>query len=363
MAAKILIAGGGTGGHIFPAIAIAKALMKANPELRIHFAGSRRKLEMQKVPEAGFTITGLPVMGFQRRITWKNILFFIYLWQSMRISHRLVKKFRPDVAVGVGGYASGPALKAAAKRNVPVVIQEQNSYAGVTNRLLAKNASKVFVAWEGMDKFFPEEKIILTGNPVREDIVNNIPGKRDAAKILGLDPQKPVVLILGGSLGAGSINQGIQTGLESFGTEIQLIWQTGKYYFDKIEKETAGRRSENILVTAFLSDMHVAYGAADVIISRAGAGTLSELGIVGKPVILVPSPNVAEDHQTKNAHSLVEKDAALMVKDEQTDEELVNVCLGLLADKERQEKLSKNIKATGIKDAAEKIATEILKLL
>ena len=360
---KIIIGGGGTGGHVFPAISIAQALRKKSPGIRILFVGAQNKLEMEKVPDAGFEIEGLPVSGFQRRLSWKNVVFFLNLWQSMRKSAKIIRDFQPDLAVGVGGYASGPILRAAASRNVPIVLQEQNSYAGVTNRLLAKKAKKIFVAYEGMEKYFPGDRILLTGNPVRSDILDTAEKKEEGFRLFGIKPGKAVVLVIGGSLGAGTINRSIMKGLNLFGEDVQLIWQTGKYYYDEMREATRERAGENVSLYPFIGNMDYAFSVADVIISRAGAGTISELALVGKPVILVPSPNVAEDHQTKNAMALVKKNAALHIRDKDAETELVSTCISLLEDKGLRQELSENISKLALPDSADHIADEILKMI
>lgn len=360
---RIIIGGGGTGGHIFPAISIAQAIRDKAPAAEILFVGAEKKIEMEKVPEAGFRIIGLPVTGLQRKLSFRNVYFVLNLYRSSVKSARIIRNFRPDLATGVGGYASGPILRAAARRGVPIVIQEQNSYAGLTNRLLAKRAEKIFVAYEGMEKYFPAEKIILTGNPVRKDILEIDSKKDEGSQLFGLKKTRPVVLVIGGSLGAGTINRSILAGLGDFGRDIQLIWQTGKYYYEKIINETEGKISSNIKIHAFIREMDRAFAVADVIISRAGAGTISELALVGKPVILVPSPNVAEDHQTKNAMALVSKKAAVHISDEDADEKLVKTCLELVKDEKRRKELGQNIKRMAIKDSADRIANEILKMI
>ncbi len=360
---RIILGGGGTGGHVFPAISIAGAIRELRPETAILFVGAEKRIEMEKVPEAGYEVIGLPVAGFHRKKLWKNASFFFKLLRSVRKSAGIIREYKPDLAVGVGGYASGPILRAAARRGIPVVIQEQNSYAGVTNRLLAKKAAKIFVAYEGMEKYFPAEKIIFTGNPVRTGILG-CRGKRDEGlKFFGLDGRKKTVLIIGGSLGARTINRSIEKDLERFGDIVQVIWQTGKTYYDGIKERTTGKAGNNILILPFIREMDLAFGVADVIISRAGAGTISELAIAGKPVILVPSPNVAEDHQTKNALALVEKNAAVHISDGQAEAELVDECMRLLADEKKMAELSKNILKMAVPDAAKKIAEEIFKLV
>ncbi len=363
MSKKIIIGGGGTGGHVFPAIAIANAVKVIDPGIEILFVGAEGKLEMEKVPEAGYPVIGLPVSGFPRKMSLKYIMFFYKLLKSMIKAKGIIRRFRPDIVIGVGGYASGPIVKAASKYNIPVVLQEQNSYAGITNRILAKKAKKIFVAYEGMEKYFPSEKIALTGNPVRKDIINCSRKMEEGIKHFGLNGNSPVVLILGGSLGAGNINETIMKALEVIPGDIQLLWQTGKNYFSKCEQAVDNLSLTNILVLPFIKKMDLAYGCADIIVSRAGAGTIAELAIAGKPAILVPSPNVAEDHQTKNALALVEKNAALMVKDSDAEIKLVDTIINLVSDINMRNTLTENIKKLAITDAAEIIAEETLKLL
>ena len=361
---RILIGGGGTGGHVFPAIAIADALRAGYPQTEFLFVGARGRLEMEKVPEAGYTIEGLPVAGFQRRLTLKNLSFFFKLASSMILSRRIVRRFKPHVAVGVGGYASGPILKAAARRGIPILIQEQNSYAGVTNRLLAKSARAICVAYEKMDRYFPADRIVLTGNPIRQHLFSQ---SRDRGKDLeefGLEDGKKVCLVVGGSLGARTLNQSLVDGLNKLDREdLQLIWQCGKLYHSEVEALVEKSGLKNIAVRPFIAKMDRAYGAADVIISRAGAITISELCVIGKPVILVPSPNVAEDHQARNAEALVSCTAAMMIPDREAVEKLVDTMLDLMDDENRQQQLSNNIKQLGITDAAERIAAEVTKLI
>ncbi len=363
MSKKVIIGGGGTGGHIFPAISIANALRSLDKDIDILFVGALNKIEMEKVPEAGYKIIGLPVAGFQRKFSLKNISFFVKLWKSMRMSRRIISDFKPDVAVGVGGYASGPILKAAARRKLPLVIQEQNSYAGVTNRILAKSATKICVAYDGMERFFPKEKIILTGNPVRQDIIKPGAERETALRHFGLDPVKQTILILGGSLGARTVNRSIAKSLNTIPEDVQLLWQCGKLYFPEMKAVLDASGKKNIFLKEFIREMDLAFCAADVIISRAGAGTISELAIVAKPVILVPSPNVAEDHQTQNAFSLVNKKAAVLVRDIDAPEKLVSRALSLLNNSEERQILSKNLKKLAIIDSADRIAREIIKLI
>jgi UDP-N-acetylglucosamine--N-acetylmuramyl-(pentapeptide) pyrophosphoryl-undecaprenol N-acetylglucosamine transferase len=363
MSKRVIIGGGGTGGHVFPAISIANTLRLADKEIDILFVGALNKIEMEKVPEAGYKIIGLPIEGFQRKLSFKSLTFFVKLWKSINISRKIIRDFKPDVAVGVGGYASGPILREAARKNIPIVIQEQNSYAGVTNRILANTARKICVAYNGMEKFFPAEKIIITGNPVRKDILNINHEKDQALMQFGLDPGKQTILILGGSLGARTINNSIIASLETIPDDVQLLWQCGKIYLGEMNEKIGSGRKKNIVLKEFIKEMDLAFCAADVIISRAGAGTLSELAIVGKPVILVPSPNVAEDHQTQNALSLVNNKAGLMVKDSEAEENLIPAVLSLLQNKEEMKKLSANLKKFAMPDSAERIANEILKLI
>lgn len=361
---RILIGGGGTGGHVFPAIAIADALKEINPAIEFLFVGALGKMEMQKVPEAGYPIRGLPVAGFQRKLSMKNVTFFYKLAISMMRSRKIIREFRPDVAVGVGGYASGPILRAAARKRVPILIQEQNSYAGVTNRLLARSARVICVAYEGMERYFPKEKVILTGNPVRRNLVISQGKPEKALETFGLVKGRQVCLVVGGSLGAGTINHSVMEGLSRLDRkDLQLLWQCGQSYYEEADKAVRESGAEYIRVVPFISRMERAYQAADIIVSRAGAITISELCLVGKPAILVPSPNVAEDHQTQNALALVEEEAALMVPDRQARKNLVNTILDLLEDKDLQAKLAGNIKQLGVADASRRIANEVMNLV
>ncbi len=361
---KIIISGGGTGGHIFPAISIAREVQQRFTDAEILFVGAHNRMEMEKVPAAGYRIIGLPVAGLQRRLTYKNLTFLPKLFISLSKCRAILKSFKPDLAVGVGGYASGPLLRTAQKMGIPTLIQEQNSYAGMTNKMLAAKADKICVAYHGMDKYFPAEKIVFTGNPVRKGF-NNVAGHLDEAiNFFRLQNDKPTVLVIGGSLGAGSINQAIAANLdELIRKKVQVIWQTGKTYFSKAKDEVRAFNTNLIQVHEFINRMDYAYAAADVIISRAGAGTISELYLVGKPVVLVPSPNVAEDHQTKNAMALVEKSAAVLVKDKETNESLVKTCLDLLDDEVQMVELGKNIKKLAKTNAAGEIVDEIAKLI
>lgn len=361
---RIIISGGGTGGHIFPAISIANAIKQLEPTANILFVGALGRMEMQRVPDAGYDIKGLPVCGFDRKHLWKNIKVLYKLWQSRRLAKAIIKEFKPNAAVGVGGYASGPTLNQCASLGVPYLIQEQNSYAGVTNKLLAKRASKICVAYEGMDRFFPSDKIILTGNPVRQNILQNNISKADARKAFQLDPEKKTILIIGGSLGARTINESILQHLSDIrNSDVQFIWQTGKVYKEAIAKRLEGEEPlANLHVTDFISDMASAYAAADMVISRAGASSISEFCLLGMPVILVPSPNVAEDHQTKNALALVNKQAAVYVKDAEAPEKLINTALSIVNDESKLNELHQNILGMALKSSAERIAEEVLKI-
>jgi UDP-N-acetylglucosamine--N-acetylmuramyl-(pentapeptide) pyrophosphoryl-undecaprenol N-acetylglucosamine transferase len=360
---RIIISGGGTGGHVFPAISIANAVRRKDPEAEILFVGAEGRLEMEKVPESGYKITGLPVSGFYRTFTFKNFAVLCRLIRSLSAAKRIIQEFRPDVVVGVGGYASGPVLRKAGKMGIPTLIQEQNSYAGITNRLLAKRAAVICVAYDGMEKYFPAGKIIKTGNPVRQNYDNLDNLKEEALSFFGLKSGKPVILVLGGSLGADTINKSLSTKLGKMsGSDCQWLWQTGKHYFESIKSLVSGLAADTISVHGFIDRMDYAFGAADIIVSRAGAGTISELCLIGKPVILVPSPNVAEDHQTRNAMALSGKNAAILVEDSQAPETLADVAISLLSDKSRRTILSENIKKMALKDADVKIATEIMKL-
>lgn len=361
---NVIISGGGTGGHIFPAIAIANALKAQRPETNILFVGAEGKIEMQKVPAAGYEIKALPVRGFLRKISFENFKVIWGLIKSLRLSKKIIKDFKPDIVIGVGGYASGPVVYMASKRGVPSLLQEQNSYAGVTNKLLAKRASKICVAYDGMEKFFDKSKIVKTGNPIRKNLLNPDINIDEAYKSFELDKNKKTILILGGSGGARSINNAVIEQLDKIAnSDIQLLWQTGKYYFESSSKALKNYTAKNIKVTAFIEKMDYAYTIADVIISRAGAGTISELCLVEKPAVLVPSPNVAEDHQTKNAMALVEKDAAILVKDVEAKESLINVSIALANNNEQIDKLSNNISKLALINSDEKIAEEIFKII
>jgi len=363
MSKNIIISGGGTGGHIFPAISIANAIKELDPDCNILFVGAHGKIEMDKVPAAGYKIIGLPVAGLQRKLTTKNLSFISKLIRSLRISKNIIKEFKPDVVVGVGGYASGPILFMANRKKIPTVIQEQNSYAGLTNKLLAKKAKAICVAYEGMEKYFPKEKIILTGNPVRQDLLNKINNRDEALTHFNLSNKK-TILIIGGSLGARTINQSVIKDLNKIGvSDCQILWQTGKNYFTNAKKAKDESGFENVNVLDFIARMDLAYACADVIISRAGAGTITELCLVGKPVILVPSPNVAEDHQTQNALALVNKNAAIMIRDIDAPDSLIDVALDLINNENKKSELAKNISELALKDSAKIIAQEVLKLI
>jgi UDP-N-acetylglucosamine--N-acetylmuramyl-(pentapeptide) pyrophosphoryl-undecaprenol N-acetylglucosamine transferase len=368
---SVIISGGGTGGHIFPAVAIANKIRDKYPDCKILFVGAEGKMEMEKVPKAGYEIVGLPVRGLQRKLTLANLAFPFKLWASLRKARKLIKKHQPQIAIGVGGYASAATLRVAARMGVPTLIQEQNSYPGITNKWLASKAKTICVAYDKLDRFFPKEKIVMTGNPVRMEMVD-IEGKREKALAhFKFDPTKKTILIIGGSLGAKTLNESFKTGVQKLmDAGIQVIWQCGKIYYDQLIQDLAGRRSiaspkdtQLIYLSDFVYEMDLAYAAADVIVSRAGAISVSEVCLVGKPVILVPSPNVAEDHQTKNAMALVNKNAAVLVKDSDARNVLVDETIKLLNDKNRCDDLSANIKKLGITDAPDRILNEIEKLI
>lgn len=354
---RYLISGGGTGGHIFPAVSIANALKELDPEAEILFIGALGRMEMERVPQAGYKIIGLPVRGFNRAQPWKNISVLIDLAKSIRQVKKIIRDFKPDVGVGVGGYASGAAMWAAANMGIPILLQEQNGFAGVTNKLLKDKASKICVAYDGMEKFFPADKIILTGNPVRQNLTD---GKRDEVR----GTKERNLLIIGGSLGARTINESVKSALPKLaGTDIHVVWQTGKTYYEKCRQawEEAGSPA-NIECLDFLSDMPDRYAQADLVISRAGASSISELCLLGKPAILVPSPNVAEDHQTHNAMALVNKNAAVLVRDAEAAEKLIPTALELIKDKKRLEQLHTNVLQLAQTDSAKRIAEEVIAL-
>ena len=361
---RAIVSGGGTGGHIFPAISIANELKERFPDAEILFVGALGRMEMERVPAAGYRIVGLPVMGFPRKPSAAMFAFFIRLMKSMRQAKRIVREFKPDIAIGVGGYASGPLLRAAVGQKIPAILQEQNSYAGLTNKLLAAKVNKICVAYPNMERYFPGDKIVVTGNPVRRKLLEKQAGKEMARQHFKLNPDIPVVLILGGSLGARTINESVLASLELIeNSPVQFIWQTGKLYYSDVLERLGDDKPKNLLVTEFLSDMDLAYAAADLVVSRAGAGTISELCLLAKPVILVPSPNVAEDHQTKNAIALVEQQAAVLVRDTEARETLINLALRLVEDETELKRLSENILKLAKPKAAEAIVDVIVKEL
>ena len=360
---RVIISRGGTGGHIFPAVSIANAVKALRPDAKILFVGALGRMEMQRVPAAGYEIKGLPICGFDRKNLLKNFKVLYKIWKSQRMAKQIIKDFQPQVAVGVGGYASGPTLNKAAAMGIPCLIQEQNSYAGVTNKLLAKKAEKICVAYEGMERFFPAEKIILTGNPVRQALLDTTVSHEDAVKSFGLDPTKKTILLVGGSLGAKTINDSVLQHLDLVkSSDVQFIWQTGKYYSAAIAEQLKGQDIPNLKVTDFISDMGAAYKAADLVISRAGASSISEFCLIGKPVILVPSPNVAEDHQTKNALALSTRDAAIYVKDAEAPATLLELALKTVNDDAKLKSLSENVLKLALPNSAEIIAKEVIKL-
>ncbi len=359
-AIRVIISGGGTGGHIFPAIAIANTVKAQDPDAEILFVGALGKMEMEKVPAAGYDIVGLPVAGFHRKLTLRNLAFPFKLMSSMLKARNVIRQFKPDVAVGVGGYASGPVLRIASQSGVPSLLQEQNSFPGVTNRILAKKAARICVAYEGMERFFAKEKILVTGNPVRNDLLTNIE-KHEALEFWELDVNKKTILVIGGSLGARSINNGISETISNLPDDIQVIWQTGKLYYEEMKSKLPAGLEKRVLVTDFISRMDMAFAAADLVVSRAGASSISELAILGKPTVFVPSPNVSEDHQTKNAMALVDKKAAVIVRDARVNC-LIEKAAALLADAGKLGELARNIKEFAKPDAANDIANEVLKL-
>ena len=362
---RVIISGGGTGGHIFPAVSIANAIKALRPDAKILFVGAQGRMEMQRVPAAGYDIEGLPIRGFLRPL-WKlgNIGVAIDYLRSKRMAKKLLRQFDPQVAVGVGGYASSAALGAANALGIPTLLQEQNSYAGLANKTLAKKAAKICVAYEGMERFFPAEKLMLTGNPVRQQLLDTTLTREEAVKTFGLDPNKKTILLVGGSLGARTINESVLQHLDLVRqhTDVQFVWQTGKYYSAEIAERLKDGKPDNLVVTDFISDMGAAYKAADLVISRAGAGSISEFCLLGVPVILVPSPNVAEDHQTKNALALVNKDAALYVKDREADKLLLPMAIDTVQDAAKLKSLSENILKMALPDSADIIAKEVIKL-
>ena len=361
---RIIISGGGTGGHIFPAVSIANAIRAKHPDAEILFVGALGRMEMQRVPAAGYEIVGLPICGFDRKNMLKNVSVLFKVWKSQRMAKSIIRKFRPMAAVGVGGYASGPTLNECAKHGIPCLIQEQNSYAGVTNKLLAKKVQRICVAYDGMERFFPADKIMKTGNPVRQALLDTKLTREEAVASFGLDPGKKTVLIVGGSLGARTMNESVMQHLDEIkASGVQFVWQTGKYYNASINERLKGRTDLPMLkVTDFISDMGAAYKAADLVISRAGASSISEFCLIGKPVVLVPSPNVAEDHQTKNAMALVDKGAALYVKDADAPAEVISLAVKTVKDDARLASLSANIRKLGLPDSADVIADEVVRL-
>jgi UDP-N-acetylglucosamine--N-acetylmuramyl-(pentapeptide) pyrophosphoryl-undecaprenol N-acetylglucosamine transferase len=362
METRIIISGGGTGGHIFPAIAIADALKREMPDCNILFVGAKGRMEMERVPAAGYEIIGLPVAGFQRRLTWKNVTFLFKLASSMLQARKIVRQFKPHLAVGVGGYASGPVLKAAASAGIPTLLQEQNSFPGVTNRILAKRAAAICVAYPSMERYFPAGKIIFTGNPIRSNLLKTV-SFAEAYSHFGLREGIKTILVVGGSLGAGSINNGIRTNIALLKDQpVQMIWQTGKYYYEDIKAFLSPLALSNVVAMPFVQRMDLAYAIADVVISRAGAGTISELALLGKASVLVPSPNVSEDHQTKNAMALVNEDAAFLIRDTDAAAKLLPETLQLLKDDSKLESLKLNIRNFSRPNADTDIAREAIRL-
>ncbi len=361
---RVIISGGGTGGHIFPAISIANAIREKRPDAHILFVGAEGRMEMQRVPAAGYEIKGLPIQGFDRKNLLKNVKVLYKIWKSQRMAKQIIRQFQPTVAVGVGGYASGPTLNKCAAMGIPCLIQEQNSYAGVTNKLLAKKAQKICVAYEGMERFFPKEKIIMTGNPVRQALLDTKLSPEEARRSMGLDPHKKTILIVGGSLGARTMNESVLQHLDEISQSgVQVVWQTGKYYHASILEEMKRHEPMPMLkVMDFIADMGVAYRAADLVISRAGASSISEFCLLGTPVILVPSPNVAEDHQTKNAMALVNRQAALFVKDADAPQEVITLALNTVNDDAKLQSLHENILKMALPDSAAIIADAVISM-
>ena len=357
---KVIISGGGTGGHIFPAISIANALREKYPETEILFVGAENRMEMERVPAAGYPIKGLPVAGFDRKNLLKNVSVLCKLYKSMHLAKKIIRDFKPDIVIGVGGYASGPILKAASQQGIPTLLQEQNSYAGVTNKLLAKQASRICVAYEDMEQFFPASKIVVTGNPVRQDLFFSEEKKKEGYSYFNLDPQKKTIVIVGGSLGARTINESVIAHLKEItDSGVQFIWQSGKFYYTVSRENLDKYPDAPVKLTEFISRMDLAYAVADLVISRAGAGSISEFCLLGKPVILVPSPNVAEDHQTKNAQALTRKKAAIMIEDKNAVKDLIPVALNTSNNEALLKELSKNILKMALPDSANKIVNEI----
>ena len=359
---RVLISGGGTGGHIFPALAIANALRRRDPSVEILFAGAEGKMEMERVPAAGYKIIGLPVAGFDRRRLWRNAAVLAKLWRSMRKAHRIVADFRPDIAVGVGGYASGPVLKEAQRRGIPTMLQEQNSYAGVTNKLLAAKAKAICTAYPGMERFFPAERITITGNPIRSELLQCTLTQAEAKKALGFDPARALVFVTGGSLGARTVNESVAAALPLLAEhDIQLLWQTGRLYADEFARRSESYRDVRPL--PFISDMATAYRAADLVVARAGAGTISELQLLAKPAILIPSPNVAEDHQTKIALALSSREAAVLIPDADATQRLGKEITELIASPARRHLLATNISAMACRGSDDLIVDTLLSII
>jgi UDP-N-acetylglucosamine--N-acetylmuramyl-(pentapeptide) pyrophosphoryl-undecaprenol N-acetylglucosamine transferase len=362
---NVLISGGGTGGHIFPALSIANGIKERRPDANILFVGAENRMEMEKVPAAGYKIVGLPVSGFDRKHLLRNVKVVARLLKSMHLAKKILRDFKPDIAIGVGGYASGPMLKEAQKKGIPTLIQEQNSYAGVTNKLLAQKANAICVAYEGMERFFPADKILVTGNPVRQNILNCTLTPQQARQKFGLDPDRRTILVVGGSLGARTVNNCIAAALDTIKAdpEVQLIWQTGKIYDEQARATMQEKQPGNVVQQAFVSNMDEAYRAADLVVSRAGASSISELQLLGKASLLVPSPNVAEDHQTKNAMALVDHGAAVMVRDADAAEKLMTEALALVKDDAKLHKLSANISKMALRNAVGDIVDRVMQIV
>jgi UDP-N-acetylglucosamine--N-acetylmuramyl-(pentapeptide) pyrophosphoryl-undecaprenol N-acetylglucosamine transferase len=362
---NVLISGGGTGGHIFPALSIANGIKERRPDANILFVGAENRMEMEKVPAAGYKIVGLPVSGFDRKHLLRNVKVVARLLKSMHLAKKILRDFKPDIAIGVGGYASGPMLKEAQKKGIPTLIQEQNSYAGVTNKLLAQKANAICVAYEGMERFFPADKILVTGNPVRQNILNCTLTPQQARQKFGLDPDRRTILVVGGSLGARTVNNCIAAALDTIkaDSEVQLIWQTGKIYDEQARATMQEKQPGNVVQQAFVSNMDEAYRAADLVVSRAGASSISELQLLGKASLLVPSPNVAEDHQTKNAMALVDHGAAVMVRDAEAADKLMPEALALVKDDAKLQKLSANISKMALRNAVGDIVDRVMQIV
>lgn len=362
---RVIISGGGTGGHVFPAIAIANTVKMRYPEAEILFVGAEGRMEMEKVPAAGYQIIGLEVAGLNRNNPFKNFSTVVKFQKAMKKAGAIIKDFQPDIAIGVGGYASAPTLYKAGKMNIPTLVQEQNSFAGISNKFLGKNASVICVAYEGMERFFPKDKIVLTGNPVREELFSSNITREDACKEFNLDPAKKTMLVIGGSLGSRTINKSLFSGIDALvDSDIQVLWQCGRLYYFELNMDLASKNNPaNIHIHEFINRMDLAYKAADIVVSRAGASSISELSLLGKPVILVPSPNVSEDHQTKNAMALVKNGAALLVRDDDANEQLVKLALETMHDGEKLQALSENILKMALPDSANRIVDEAMKLI